>query len=278
MAIVKFLPSEIEVEVPAGETLFRAAQSAGVPIASVCGGQGNCSGCRLKILEGEDHLSPMGYKEQGLLGNTFFITKERLACQTTTEGPLVVEVLQEQVRDKRGRARRRAMDRTLEDAKRRADRQAEADARKARARRGGPKAEAVHGPQKPPPGPGEPAGQAGPSAGSGPGQGSSEAGPRSTVDGPTRGRRRSGRRRSPGSGRSPGPQKASGDRRQGGPGEAAGKPEASAGRKGSSPGSQRKRGGRGRGGGGGRSGGGRSGGGRSGGGSRGGGRGGSGRG
>lgn len=128
MAIVKFLPSGTEVDVEQGENLYRAAHAAGVAMASVCGGLGSCTGCRVRILEGEEYLSPMGYKERERLGNTFFITKERLACQTTTSGPLVVEVLQEQQRDKRERARRRALDRTLENAQRRAQRHGESSA------------------------------------------------------------------------------------------------------------------------------------------------------
>ncbi|MBM4318422.1 MAG: 2Fe-2S iron-sulfur cluster binding domain-containing protein [Deltaproteobacteria bacterium] len=123
MAIVKFLPLGREVEVEPGENLYRAAQAAGVPMGSSCAGIGSCTGCRVRIVEGEQHLSAMGYKERERLGNTYFITKERLACQTLTSGPLVVEVLQEQQRDKRERARRRALDRTLEDAHRRAQRQ-----------------------------------------------------------------------------------------------------------------------------------------------------------
>ncbi len=143
MAKVKFLPSGVEVEVSPDETLFSAARRAGVPIATICGGAGSCSSCRVRIVEGEQHLSEMGYTEKSRLGNTFFITKERLACQTRTTGDLVVEVLMERVRDKRDRSRKRALDRTLENARRREQRAQERKAkdearRKARdAARGG---------------------------------------------------------------------------------------------------------------------------------------------
>lgn len=135
MPTVRFLPSEVEVELKDGETLASAARRSEVPFASVCGGLGSCGGCRVRIVEGEEHLSEMGPTERGRLGNTFFITKERLACQTSCSGPLVVEILLEQARDKRGRARRRALDRTMENAQRRADRQAERE-RTAERRRG----------------------------------------------------------------------------------------------------------------------------------------------
>jgi len=125
MPTVRFLPAEVEVELQDDETLAQAARRANVPYASMCGGLGSCGGCRVKILEGEEHLSEMGPTEKGRLGNTFFITKERLACQTRCSGPMVVEVVQVEVRDKRSRARRRALNRTIENAQRRAERQAE---------------------------------------------------------------------------------------------------------------------------------------------------------
>ncbi len=129
MAIVTFLPSGTQVEVAEGERLLPAAQAAGVRIASVCGGHGNCAGCRVKVIEGEEQLSAMGFVEKGRLGNTYFITKERLACQTTVSGTesVVVEVLMEQPRDKRDRARKRALDRTLESAQRRSQRRGGAE-------------------------------------------------------------------------------------------------------------------------------------------------------
>jgi len=37
---------------PAGETLLDCARRLGVDLASLCGGNGKCNGCRLRVLEG----------------------------------------------------------------------------------------------------------------------------------------------------------------------------------------------------------------------------------
>ncbi|MDY0061298.1 MAG: 2Fe-2S iron-sulfur cluster-binding protein [Myxococcota bacterium] len=131
MAQVRFLPANVEVEVGPGENLFQAATAAGVPIATVCGGLGACAGCRIRIVAGEENLTPITFREKDRLGNTYFITKERLACQTQVTGPAVVEVLQTEIRDKRERSRKRALDRTLENSQRRAERQASQEAQRA---------------------------------------------------------------------------------------------------------------------------------------------------
>ncbi len=48
---VTFLSHGVSVSMPAGATLFDAANWAGVPIESVCGGHGTCHQCRLKLVE-----------------------------------------------------------------------------------------------------------------------------------------------------------------------------------------------------------------------------------
>ncbi len=49
---VRFLPHERTIEVPAGETLIRAAMAAGVHVNASCGGEGICGKCRVQIEEG----------------------------------------------------------------------------------------------------------------------------------------------------------------------------------------------------------------------------------
>jgi len=87
MPIIKFYlekdpETAIETEAQAGETIVQAAFRAGVVIQQTCGGVPSCTDCRVKISENWQNAveNPEG-SEVRLCGNTYFITKERLACQ-----------------------------------------------------------------------------------------------------------------------------------------------------------------------------------------------------
>jgi len=102
MPTVTFKPFEITREIPAGESLFSAAAAAGVTVATRCGGKGACGLCRVKIVEGAEHLSAFTRTEERHLGTVYFITKERLACQAVVHGDGQSEVTVEVLPD-RGR-------------------------------------------------------------------------------------------------------------------------------------------------------------------------------
>lgn len=87
-----------------GETLFAVAQRVSVVVATACVGKGNCGLCRVEILEGEAHLGAFTATESRHLGNVYFITKERLACQTRVFGEATVAV---RVPTPRGTSKRR---------------------------------------------------------------------------------------------------------------------------------------------------------------------------
>ena len=53
----------------------------GVRIRSSCGGHATCSDCIVKVKSGDNLLSQVNFEEKKLLGNVYYITKERLACQ-----------------------------------------------------------------------------------------------------------------------------------------------------------------------------------------------------
>jgi ferredoxin len=78
---VTFQPFGVTVECEEGETLFAIARRAEVPIPTACVGKASCGLCRVKIVAGAEHLSPLNRDEQKHLGNTYFITKLRLSCQ-----------------------------------------------------------------------------------------------------------------------------------------------------------------------------------------------------
>ncbi|HEX4405848.1 MAG TPA: 2Fe-2S iron-sulfur cluster-binding protein [Polyangia bacterium] len=87
-----FQPSGARVDCADGESVFEIARRAGVGISTACVGKATCGLCRVKILDGEAHLTPFNAAEKKHLGNVYFITKTRLACQARVSGDVVVEL------------------------------------------------------------------------------------------------------------------------------------------------------------------------------------------
>jgi len=92
MASVTFQPSGLRAECADGETVFDVGRRAGIEISTACVGKATCGLCRVKIVSGEAALSPLNAAERKHLGNVYFITKTRLACQTRVSGDVVVEI------------------------------------------------------------------------------------------------------------------------------------------------------------------------------------------
>jgi ferredoxin len=90
---VTFQPFGVTVECEEGETLFAIARRAEVPIPPACVGKASCGLCRVKVVAGAEHLSPLNRDEQKHLGNTYFITKLRLSCQARVSGGDVTVLL-----------------------------------------------------------------------------------------------------------------------------------------------------------------------------------------
>ena len=63
------------------ESLLEALRKNGIRIRSSCGGHATCSDCIVKVMSGDKNLSPVNFEEKKLLGNVYYITKERLSCQ-----------------------------------------------------------------------------------------------------------------------------------------------------------------------------------------------------
>lgn len=66
---------------PAGPSILEFSRLAGVPHASVCGGRGRCSTCRVRIGRGREHLPPPSVAEQKVLDRIGLPDNVRLACQ-----------------------------------------------------------------------------------------------------------------------------------------------------------------------------------------------------
>jgi adenylate cyclase len=86
-------PDGREVSVPAGWTVLEASRSAGVAHASVCGGRGRCSTCRIRIA-GDPALQPAPTPlERRVLERVGAPPNVRLACQLRPSHDLMVTPL-----------------------------------------------------------------------------------------------------------------------------------------------------------------------------------------
>jgi ferredoxin, 2Fe-2S len=94
MPKVTVQPSGIEFEAREGETIMDAAHAAGYWWPTSCGGKGECTTCAGLILDGKQHLSPMGRYEQANLvrqkGRASLATDVRLCCQARVHGDVEV--------------------------------------------------------------------------------------------------------------------------------------------------------------------------------------------
>jgi adenylate cyclase len=74
-------PEGQRVRVAVGTTLLEASRGAGIPHASVCGGRGRCSTCRVRVGTGGDRLPPPSEAEARVLARIGAAPTTRLACQ-----------------------------------------------------------------------------------------------------------------------------------------------------------------------------------------------------
>lgn len=89
---VTLRPAGTVVEIEEGKNLLEALRAQDVYVKSSCGGHATCTDCIIKIVSGEDNLTPPPFEELKLLGNVFHITKERLACQTCVTGDVTIDI------------------------------------------------------------------------------------------------------------------------------------------------------------------------------------------
>lgn len=91
---VKIKINDQEVEIEKGRSVLAASMKGGIKHMHLCGGRGLCSTCRVRVVEGGEHLSPMEtYELVSLRGHLSFAVNVRLACQTKVMGPARVETI-----------------------------------------------------------------------------------------------------------------------------------------------------------------------------------------
>src|SRR5262245_10146519 len=87
-------PDGRQVRVPQGGTVLEASRLAGIAHASVCGGRGRCSTCRVRVTHGLEHTPPPSRDDQQVLARVGPPPNVRLACQLRpTRDIAVVAVL-----------------------------------------------------------------------------------------------------------------------------------------------------------------------------------------
>ena len=74
-------PDGTRVTLGPGMSVLEGSRSAGIPHASVCGGRGRCSTCRVRITAGGEALPPPSPNEQRVLARVGAGVEIRLACQ-----------------------------------------------------------------------------------------------------------------------------------------------------------------------------------------------------
>lgn len=106
-ALVLFMPSGKRGRFPVGTPVLEAARQLGVYVESVCGGRATCGRCQITVQEGNfakhqivssnDHISPIGPKEERYDRVRGLPEGRRLSCSAQILGDLVVDVPQDTV-------------------------------------------------------------------------------------------------------------------------------------------------------------------------------------
>jgi adenylate cyclase len=78
------------VRVPVGYPVLEASRSGRIPHASICGGRGRCTTCRIRVLRGFEGLPPPGLSERSALARLHAGPNVRLACQLRPRADIAV--------------------------------------------------------------------------------------------------------------------------------------------------------------------------------------------
>jgi adenylate cyclase len=81
------------VAAPLGYSILEASRLGGVPHASVCGGRGRCSTCRVRVVRGRQVLPAPSEAERRVLARVGAAADVRLACQARPGGDVTVTLL-----------------------------------------------------------------------------------------------------------------------------------------------------------------------------------------
>ncbi len=92
--VIRYLPGDVSVPVVPGATVLETVRGAGLRHASVCGGRGRCSTCRVRVDAGRDKLDPPDDDEARVLDRLGLNDGTvRLACQLRPTADLMVTAM-----------------------------------------------------------------------------------------------------------------------------------------------------------------------------------------
>ena len=88
--IVDMQPVGRRIDIEPGKTLLEAAQAAGVGLVSLCGGEGWCESCLIRVANGE--ANPPTQSEMDFLGDEELAAGFRLACQVIPQTDMRIDI------------------------------------------------------------------------------------------------------------------------------------------------------------------------------------------
>ena len=88
--IVDMQPVGRRIEIESGTNLLEAARSAGVGLVSICGGEGWCANCLIRLVSGQ--LSRVSLMEEAELDAAALAKGYRLACQAEVLSDVKIEI------------------------------------------------------------------------------------------------------------------------------------------------------------------------------------------
>jgi uncharacterized 2Fe-2S/4Fe-4S cluster protein (DUF4445 family) len=88
--VVEMQPVGCRLEVEKGSSILDAAQTAGVGLVSLCGGEGWCKSCLVRIVSGE--INPPSQSERDYLSDGELTAGFRLACQTFLQTDVRIDI------------------------------------------------------------------------------------------------------------------------------------------------------------------------------------------
>jgi ferredoxin len=89
-ATVRCEPSGRKATVVCDSHLLDALLQIGMSVSQACDGVAMCGFCRVHVIEGLEHLTPMGSEERKILASLHADDNERLACSARVTGPVTV--------------------------------------------------------------------------------------------------------------------------------------------------------------------------------------------
>ena len=93
MPKVRWVPDNVEIEVPIGTDLRTASKMAHTQQGDACGGKCACSTCHVYVVKGKELLSEADEDEEDTLDKGFDVRmNSRLACQVRVEKEGLVEL------------------------------------------------------------------------------------------------------------------------------------------------------------------------------------------